>query len=38
LALGHQYGNKITGIYLEAYDKELVDEMNQKIYNAIKAG
>jgi len=34
-ALGHQYGSKVTGIYLEAYDKELVDEMNQKIYYAV---
>lgn len=30
-ALGHQYGSKVTGIYLEAYDKELIDEMNKKI-------
>ncbi len=34
-ALGHEYGNKVTGIYLEAYDKELIDDMNQKIYDAI---
>lgn len=26
-ALGHQYGSKVTGIYLEAYDKKLIDEM-----------
>jgi integrase/recombinase XerD len=30
-ALGHQYGNKVTGIYLEAYDTEVIDEMNQQI-------
>ena len=34
-ALGHEYGNKVTGIYLEAYDKSLIDEMNQKIYMII---
>ena len=33
--LGHQYGSKVTGVYLEAYDKELIDEMNQKIYDTI---
>lgn len=27
--LGHTYGNKVTGIYLEPYDKSLVDEMNE---------
>lgn len=37
-ALGHQYGSKVTGIYLEAYDKELVDEMNVKILEEIKKG
>lgn len=34
-ALGHQYGSKVTGIYLEAYDKELVDEMNLRIYQEV---
>ena len=28
--LGHSYGNKVTGIYLEPYDKRLVDEMNER--------
>ncbi len=36
-ALGHQYGSKITGIYLEAYDKELVDEMNCKVYKSVNS-
>ena len=35
-ALGHQYGSKVTGIYLEAYDKELIDEMNHKVYLSVK--
>jgi integrase/recombinase XerD len=34
-ALGHEYGNRVTGIYLEAYDKELVDEMNEAVYQAV---
>lgn len=34
-ALGHEYGNQITGIYLEAYDKELIDAMNEHIYKEI---
>lgn len=31
-ALGHQYGNKTTNIYLDAFDAEVVDEMH---YNVI---
>ncbi len=34
-ALGHEYGNPVTGIYLEQFDKELVDEMNRKVYEAV---
>lgn len=34
-ALGHEYGNRVTGIYLEAFDKELVDEMNYRVYKAV---
>ncbi|MEZ4887829.1 MAG: site-specific integrase [Chitinophagales bacterium] len=30
-ALGHEYGNKVTGIYLDNYDKELIDEANEKV-------
>jgi integrase len=34
-ALGHEYGNKITGIYLEQFDLKLIDEMNRKINEQI---
>jgi integrase/recombinase XerD len=34
-ALGHEYGNSITGIYLEQFDLVLVDSMNQAILNAV---
>ncbi len=30
-ALGHEYGNKVTGIYLEQFDQEVIDQMNQCI-------
>jgi integrase len=30
-ALGHEYGNSITGIYLEQFDLEIVDKMNDEI-------
>ena len=30
-ALGHEYGNSVTGIYLEMFDNEIVDNMNQQI-------
>jgi integrase len=29
-ALGHEYGNSVTGIYLEQFDNEIVDEMNSR--------
>src|ERR1700752_5121565 len=34
-ALGHDYGNRVTGIYLQGYDLELVDEMNKSILDAV---
>lgn len=34
-ALGHEYGNKVTGIYLDNFDKELIDEMNEKVMNVV---
>ena len=34
-ALGHEYGNSVTGIYLEQFDLGIVDDMNYKIINAI---
>lgn len=30
-ALGHEYGNSVTGIYLEQFDNEIIDEMNKKM-------
>lgn len=30
-ALGHSYGNQITGIYLDNYGSEVIDEMNEKV-------
>lgn len=30
-ALGHEYGNKVTGIYLDNYDKELIDGANERV-------
>jgi site-specific recombinase XerD len=30
-AMGHEYGNKITNMYLDAFDKEVVDEVNFKV-------
>lgn len=30
-ALGHEYGNSVTGIYLELFDQETLDHMNERI-------
>ena len=30
-ALGHEYGNAVTGIYLESFDLDEVDEMNLRL-------
>lgn len=30
-ALGHEYGNRITGIYLDNYGSEVIDEMNKRV-------
>ncbi len=30
-ALGHEYGNKITGIYLDDFDQEVIDEVNERV-------
>lgn len=30
-ALGHEYGNSVTGIYLEMFDSEMLDEMHNRI-------
>ena len=33
--LGHQQGNKVTEIYLQAFNPELIDKMNEKIFNKV---
>ena len=33
--MGHEYGNKITNIYLDDFDSLLIDEMNDKIILSI---
>lgn len=30
-ALGHSYGNTVTGIYLDHYSDSVIDEMNEKV-------
>lgn len=30
-ALGHEYGNKITNIYLDTFDSNLIDDMHYKV-------
>ncbi len=30
-ALGHEYGNPVTGIYLEYFDQDILDQMNKEI-------
>ena len=34
-ALGHEYGNSVTGIYLEQFDLKVVDNMNQALIEAV---
>ena len=34
-ALGHEYGNSVTGIYLEQFDLEITDSMNEKIIASV---
>jgi integrase len=34
-ALGHEYGNAVTGIYLEMFDNDIVDNMNQQIFQTV---
>jgi integrase len=34
-ALGHEYGNSVTGIYLEQFDNDVVDKMNQELISAV---
>ncbi len=35
-ALGHEYGNRVTGIYLEQFDLSYIDEMNSVIITHVK--
>lgn len=35
-ALGHEYGNQVTGIYLDKYDGAVIDEMNNRVIRAIE--
>lgn len=30
-ALGHEYGNKVTGIYLDHYGNKVIDEANERV-------
>lgn len=34
-ALGHQYGNKVTGIYLDSYSNEAIDEANTNVIKLV---
>lgn len=34
-ALGHQYGNKVTGIYLDSYSNETIDEANYAVIKLV---
>ncbi|SDD49306.1 Site-specific recombinase XerD [Mucilaginibacter pineti] len=34
--LGHEYGNKITNIYLDCFDQSLIDEVNAKVIQLIE--
>jgi integrase len=34
-ALGHEYGNSVTGIYLEQFDQEIIDNMNFSIIQSV---
>lgn len=34
-ALGHEYGNRITGIYLDSYGNEVIDAMNEKVCSSL---
>jgi len=33
--LGHEFGNRVTSIYLDNYDNEIIDAANDKVINAI---
>lgn len=33
--LGHEYGNKITNIYLDSFDQSVIDDVNDKVSSCI---
>jgi len=35
-AMGHEYGNKVTNIYLDHFDSSLVDEVNLKVLGCLQ--
>jgi integrase/recombinase XerD len=35
-ALGHEYGNKITNIYLDSFEPSVIDEVNVKVLEALQ--
>lgn len=34
-AMGHEYGNKITNIYLDNFDQNVIDELNEKVISQL---
>jgi len=34
-ALGHEYGNSVTGIYLDNYSNEMIGEANANVIAAV---
>lgn len=32
-ALGHEYGNKVTNIYLDSFEEEVLDAMHKHVIN-----
>lgn len=35
-AMGHEYGNRITNIYLDSFDQSVVDEVNERVVQSLK--
>jgi integrase/recombinase XerD len=34
-AMGHEYGNKITNIYLDDFDQSIIDDMNEQVLKSL---
>lgn len=34
-ALGHEYGNQVTGIYLDKYDRDVIEKMNKDVVSVL---